>query len=197
MRVGRILRALLPLALCLGAAGCDELPPVPREVTSEEYAVFDAVLSGGYLVPIPTGEIVVGDSALIPPASEFETHADDVRSSGVPTPVARDFHRRNQSPAPLRADRFAARLPVRLVSRTSLDSIFRAKGDGWRRFYTRFPGSSGTISLSRVGFSADGTVAVLTVDHVCGFLCGEGHVVRLERRDGRWRVVDSQTTWVS
>jgi hypothetical protein len=52
-------------------------------------------------------------------------------------------------------------------------------------------------SISRVGFSAGGKEAGISVGMHCGGLCGHGYDVRLVREPHRWRVVQVIHTWVS
>lgn len=54
----------------------------------------------------------------------------------------------------------------------------------------------GTITFSKVIFNHDATRAVFYTEHLCG-LCGEGKFVAMEKRDGKWIVVDEKYTWVS
>lgn len=184
------------LSLAVLAASCAPDAPVPRAPTAEEYAVYRVVLSGGYATPVPTRVIVVGDSTIgIRDDGEF-SDAAAVERTEPERAVRRDFLRRNAHPAALRADSFRTRLPVVLLSRTELARILDAKG-GWEHFHDRYAGSYGYFGLSRVGFSRDGTRAVLIVERSCGFLCGSGHIVRLEKREGRWRVVESMMTWIA
>ncbi|HEX5282919.1 MAG TPA: hypothetical protein VFW30_02280 [Bryocella sp.] len=54
----------------------------------------------------------------------------------------------------------------------------------------------GTITFSKIIFNHDATRAVFYTEHLCG-LCGEGDFVAMEKRNGRWVVVDQRSTWVS
>ena len=67
----------------------------------------------------------------------------------------------------------------------------------WRAFHRLHPASFGSTRVSAIGMNAEGTRAVLEVQHGCGMLCGEGNIVVLERTDGRWRIVRILMTWVS
>jgi hypothetical protein len=64
----------------------------------------------------------------------------------------------------------------------------------------RLMGSTQTlrIGLSRVGFSADHTRAVLYFAFGCGALCAQGDIVWLTRDPiGPWQIAQRQTLWVS
>jgi hypothetical protein len=54
----------------------------------------------------------------------------------------------------------------------------------------------GTITFFKVIFNHDATRAVFYTEHLCG-LCGEGLFVAMEKRNGRWVVVDEKGTWIS
>lgn len=61
----------------------------------------------------------------------------------------------------------------------------------------RFPGASGIISFSRVGFDSRLDEAIVATSFVCGGLCGSGDRYVLRKRQGRWEVVNKWRVWVS
>lgn len=61
----------------------------------------------------------------------------------------------------------------------------------------RFPGASGIISFSRVGFDSRLDEAIVATSFVCGGLCGSGDRYVLRKRQGRWEVVNKWGVWVS
>jgi hypothetical protein len=69
--------------------------------------------------------------------------------------------------------------------------------DGSRSFEQLFPGASGIISFSRVGFDSTLHEAIVATSFVCGGLCGSGNRNVLRKRHGRWEVVNKWTAWVS
>ena len=58
--------------------------------------------------------------------------------------------------------------------------------EDWDKFYRAYRDSAGFVYLSAVGFNADKTVAVVSIGHWCGGLCGEGQYHVLQKKDGRW-----------
>lgn len=64
-------------------------------------------------------------------------------------------------------------------------------------FIQTFPGASGIISLSRVGFDSTLHEAVVSSAFVCGMLCGEGRRHMLRKTRGKWVVVQSSILWIS
>lgn len=53
------------------------------------------------------------------------------------------------------------------------------------------------LHLSRVGFSADSTIAVVALSEYRGPLWGYGVLYGLEKREGRWIVVQEALLWIS
>ena len=67
----------------------------------------------------------------------------------------------------------------------------------WKRHRALWPNSFGRVTLSSPGFSEDGSQALVHVGRMYGHLAGNGTLVRLEKRDGTWHVVETRRTWVS
>lgn len=64
-------------------------------------------------------------------------------------------------------------------------------------FFVRYPANRGLIALSLPGFSTNGRQALVEVGISRGELNGEGHVLLLECRNGRWVHAASWHTWSS
>lgn len=76
--------------------------------------------------------------------------------------------------------------------------------EGWptrngsaKPFDRLFPGASGIVSFSHVGFDASLHEAIVSSSFVCGGLCGTGKVYVLKNQWGHWRVVNQWIVWVS
>ena len=69
--------------------------------------------------------------------------------------------------------------------------------DGWDDFYKKYPGSSGYITFSRVGFNSDKTKAVIYKETGCGMLCAYGGYVLLSKDNGAWKEIASYGCWMS
>lgn len=86
--------------------------------------------------------------------------------------------------------------------RTDLPRTFVAAGSlrfdgGPKSFLELFPGASGIISFSYVGFDSTLREAIVSTAHSCGGLCGTGSQYFLRKRWGRWEVVNKRVVWVS
>ncbi len=69
--------------------------------------------------------------------------------------------------------------------------------NGLKDFRKMFPGASGIISLSRVGFDSNLHEAIVSSVFVCGMLCGQGQRHILRKASGKWVVVQSLVVWIS
>jgi hypothetical protein len=72
-----------------------------------------------------------------------------------------------------------------------------ATGHGWPAFHDKFPLSGGHITLSQVGFSSDGTEALVYPGRWFDSLGGSKEIVRLRKVGGVWRVTQRVTTMIS
>ena len=70
------------------------------------------------------------------------------------------------------------------------------KGDS-TSFERLFPGATGIISFSHVGFDCTFHEAVVSTSFVCGGLCGTGQSYVLKKVRGKWEVVNKWIVWVS
>ena len=82
-------------------------------------------------------------------------------SDQVPAEMIRDFCEKNRE---LRAawPELTRHLPASLLTSGEREAIFSVS-DGWKRFYTKYPGSPGIITVSRVGLNRDKTLAFFYV----------------------------------
>jgi hypothetical protein len=58
-------------------------------------------------------------------------------------------------------------------------------------------GAGAIYQVSRVGFSADGKEALVSIAVYCGRLCGHGTDLRLVWTGDRWQVVDRALSWIA
>jgi hypothetical protein len=78
-------------------------------------------------------------------------------------------------------------LPLRLFDRQESESIFGAgPGSGWDRFYKKFPGCPGIVTVSRVGLNGAKDRAMFYVGRVAGSLNGDGRIYVMKKQDDHW-----------
>jgi hypothetical protein len=126
----------------------------------------------------------------------FEKFAADLRERARARDRAfkealEDFLRKNKQDTKIA---FPTNAPakVELVSEATVKEIFSAKHDaksnGWDRFYQRFPGSSGLVSISRVGIDSKGTIAIVYLGNQSHYLAGGGHIRVMKREGKKWKL---------
>jgi hypothetical protein len=177
--------SLLSLAFCACSQTRFASRPDPH---ASDPAVYRAVLdsmSAPQAQHRPT-QLVVIDST-------FTVQAQDLELEKVPEvdkAAIFDFQERNnESRSVMYLSSVDVSMPVVLVSRQTLESFLQNGPEPyWEEFYRRYPGSTGSISFSSIGYSADGNLAILVVDQGCGSLCGALSNVVVKRALGRWRV---------
>lgn len=86
---------------------------------------------------------------------------------------------------------------VRLISKQERRTIFSDKDTrkAWAGFYKKFPGSSGYIIVSSIGFNEDRSQALVDFTNKCGDKCGTEQFVLLTKVNGGWRVSAKHKLW--
>lgn len=69
--------------------------------------------------------------------------------------------------------------------------------DFWSAFRENYPEAGAIISISRVGFNAEHTQAIIEVGYATGPLGGEGDYVLLDKENGVWKVQYLLGAWIS
>jgi hypothetical protein len=92
---------------------------------------------------------------------------------------------------------FHTDLPKSFITDKSVHFNDVIANDGSKPFEQLFPGASGIISFSPVGFDSTLHEALVSTSFVCGMLCGFGQRYVLRKVQGHWQVVDGWTVWVS
>jgi hypothetical protein len=62
-------------------------------------------------------------------------------------------------------------------------------GEGWVKFYSKYPEARGYYYLSAVGFDENKTHAIVQMNNWCGMLCGGGYSHFFEKVDGNWHEI--------
>jgi hypothetical protein len=111
--------------------------------------------------------------------------------------MATDYNRRNAQSCKIDNEKLHAFAPkgkrVNLVSREEQQKIFGTRGRGGDESSRRRPGPSGITYISRPGFNAKRTEAVMQINHVADPEMGVGYRVYLEKspKNGAWILVGS------
>jgi hypothetical protein len=168
---------------------------------SDEYSVYTSLLQQEFIGK-GTKEIVVRKQTAIDNFSNDESLTYLTESlPSLAKETYEDFDSCNKKSTAL-TDKFNLKVKVNLVGE-EIDRIFyesrqsNSKEDGWEVFHKKYPTAGAIITLSRVGFNKDKSQALVFVAHSCGWLCGEGNYILLEKKDGVWKVEKKSMTWIS
>ncbi len=182
----------------------------PLEVSETEYDVLSAWLNETFTGQKAQDKGVV--RIVITDMSQFDDHTQ-VDGNGRPIPWEKTakslqekaptlqrstinaFEEANVRPTAFRPS-FHLSIKYELLDLDELYSIPKG-GDWWGEYYKRFPGFQGVLTLSRVGFSAEGMQALFFLNNTCGGLCSTGMYVVMEKRDGHWVTGKRIEVWIS
>jgi len=162
------------------------------QIAAEEYAVYMAILgkdSKLFVVRDKSGVDNFGED------NDFFKEAFEKAFKELKPETIEDFKAKNKEISHLEK-KFPTKETYYLISDEELSKFFY-RGLDWEGFNKKYPNSGGFYTFSRVGFSKDGTQAILFVAHSCGSLCGEGYYYFLRNDNGEWKVIAPLMTWIS
>jgi len=212
-------RKTLAIALLslVGLSGCNRAhrPIAPAaDLAPDEYNVFSGYLAGTFngkeeernskrpAKLIFFNMTQSGDDDLLPDENghrvPWEKTAESLRQKvpALQQATIDSFRKANSQQAFVRG---SLRSPIdyELVNSAELESMFKKGGGDWLAYYKRYPGASGVVTWSRVGFNADGTQALFYESYRCGGLCGTGRYMVMEKKNGSWVIRTDVVVWVS
>ena len=158
----------------------------------EEYAVYNDLLEAQFKGN-NLDQVLIIDHTRVNSAGLLE---QDLTAFQEYSPLAPElvtsFKERNQQPYPLKPI-----LDFQLLSQEEVDELHPLdEASGWKLLYEKYPNSYGFVYLSRVGFNADFSRALVYMDtfHYEQPLMGGYYL--LVKQDGRW-VVENGYEWMT
>jgi hypothetical protein len=166
-------------------------PPVADDVTPESYADPEAYAVYAAVLPMIWNSEHEPKSLIFREETEFSAResVDNLCIKGDKKfyttwgSTLRDYVVMNRVPRHL-LRMFPIDKTYLLVPKRELDELILKSH--WEDFYTRYPEARSYISVSSVGFNAQKTKALLTMDYSCGILCMYGTYYFMEKQNGRW-----------
>jgi hypothetical protein len=185
---------LLALLLCSCGPGLPKATVTPSpNIEAEEYAVYSALIRQNPIGYDLGSSFVVRENTRAD-LDMFERTLENVHK--LPTSLVDSYRSRNAVPYTLGPNLDIEQDYV-LMPQEVFDQILGRKGARWTDFEAKYPGASGFILFSRVGFNADGDQAVADMGYRCGDLCGAGGLYLLVKEDGNWKVQETLMAWQS
>jgi hypothetical protein len=164
------------------------------DLDAEEVAVYAALLGNAARLLVITDQTETGVSGYpgaLPTVDSLVSKMHDV----APETTA-SFLARNATAYPLRAD-MSLGAPYVLISQAELDGLFPGGEADWGGFRARYPDAGGYQSLSRVGFNADLTQALVYRGAMADYLAGGGNYYLMNKVNGVWTVDQTVMVWIS
>jgi hypothetical protein len=192
---------MLSLVLLLGNLEAKPLPDARKsDIIADEYAVYSAIVKAKF-----TSKLIVIHNITINasnPASsdgEYLQRCETLLSElpEVDQAMLADFRKKNKLPYQLSRS-FDIGSKYVLISEKDIKRLGAGEHSrpNWAGFDAKYPGSSGDILFSRVGFNSGMNRAVVYVVHgMCGLGCGEGMCIFLAKEDGIWKIKKGATLW--
>lgn len=184
--------------------------PFPAEVDSDEIEVYKAIFDSiaWKMKPSlaePSGpdqpckrkcvsKVIIQEETYWQPEIKWDSMMQMVRRYGSPWMIY-DFHRKNAL-WPRKHDLQRYSSEVYSITRDEESRIFQGPRS-WDNYHKEFPAAGCIHGISRVGFSWDRKKAILHSSWQCGPLWGEGNLLLLEKKDGKWIVIKKIMTWIS
>jgi len=193
MRIGFILILALVAYLC---ASCQQSPiPLP-DPDIEEYAVYNDLLEAEF----KGGEI---DQVLIinqTRVNHTKLLEQDLVAFHEHTPLAPElvasFKERNQGPYPLKPV-LDFGMEYQLLTQEEVDELRPLdEASGWKLLKEKYPNSYGFVYLSRVGFNADFSQALVYIESFHYEQPIKGGYYLMIKKDSRW-VVETGYEWMT
>jgi len=208
-------KARITLTLAIGAclcAACQQsaIPspasPTPTRLSTttpqldpdtEEYVVYAAILEGTFIRD-DTKQVLIMDHTQTQEAVVMESFLADFQESTLMAApeLVTSFKERNQQSHPLEAV-LDLEVEYQLLTQEEVDELRSLdESSGWKLFYEKYPDTVGFIHLSRVGFNADLSQALVYIAHYHYQQPLLGGYYLMTRQDGRW-VVESGLEWIT
>jgi hypothetical protein len=162
----------------------------------DEYAVYAALIEDRYLWEGVDLIVIRNETTLFELGPDVTFEQVSRSAPALEEETYADFLAVNEEPTPLDGS-LDLGFEVALVSPQELEEIFAADVGSYDAFYERFPNSQGVMELSRVGFNADRSQALVYVGNQHAPLGGAGYYLILNKDDGAWQVDSELPLWIS
>ncbi len=168
----------------------DKYPQLPED--AEDYEVYS-----GYIQNSKSGRVVIrGHTGLVGEHTRLTDLEKAIEEMPSLTPeLYADFEKKNEQAFAL-GPHFKISGPYYIIGKNEIDHLFSRDG-GWERFHQNFPGYSGIIGMSRVGFNKNKDLALVYIRFTFGDLASRGFYCLLAKENGSWVAKERYLIWIS
>lgn len=170
---------------------------------ADEYAVYSTYLNGieknlgngkAISLVVLNGQTIPADSGCFPVVIAKQ---NKIIANNELTLLFQDLEAKEKV-SKLIKNSFNVKHGHELLDKNDFDALVKPESiSGWNEYYKKYPNSSGYISLSRVGFNADTTKAIVFRVIRCGKRCASADYFLFEKTNGQWKQINSINCWVS
>ena len=174
----------------------DPTPTSNLDPDIEEVAVHNALLASQFPGD-NIDQVLIIDHTRVNQTSLLEMDLARFQESASPAAgLVANFKERNQQPYPLEPV-LDFGLEYQLLTQEEVDNLRPLdEASGWELFYEKYPNSVGFIYLSRVGFSADFSQALVYMSQYHYDQPIRGGYYLMTRQDGGW-VIETGMEWMT
>ena len=190
----------------IGPSASAQVKEKPSIQDPDEYAVYSAILNSQH-DSSKWQQLIINGETINKKEKVCIGFIGGITFSGAKRPetksdTASDFDAKYAKPRLLER-RLDVKIPYILVGNDKLQAIFTVNADGransnaWAQFYKQYPGSSGIVAFSQVGFNLKKDQALVWAVHQSGFVGGTGGFFVLSKNSGVWKVEKQVMIWIS
>lgn len=117
------------------------------------------------------------------------------KGRGIPPEVRTDFKEKNKSSCLIQP--FTGIPGLHFISKQEEDLMFRVPSKGWSEFHKKYGKEADMLWVSRIGFNAEKTLALVHISGAIAGMAGGGTLYLLEFKDGKWVVKSQIATWTT
>jgi hypothetical protein len=162
----------------------------------EEYAVYNALFEKEFEGD-SINQVLIIDRTRVNNSALLEKDLTEFQKNTPLSPeLVASFKGRNQQSYPLEP-MLDFGLAYQLWSQEEVDVLRQQdEASGWKLFYEKYPNTYGFVYLSRVGFNADFSQALVYISSFHYEQPIKGGYYLMTRKDGRW-IIESGYEWIS
>lgn len=199
----KITSILIIFSFCLALQSCrEDIAEIPGQLTDNQYKVYSDALLQLKLLSEGKDMLVIREMTTVGRQEFDERHRSYLKKNfgeKINDHLINQFGAVNAKPVTLQ-DKFSDSLNIVLISKAEEDKIFDPIDESWKRwkrFYLKYPKSTGIVELSSLAFDVSKTKALLYYGIMGNYRAGAGYYVLLKRVNDKWVVEKKVKCWIS